>query len=65
MPRRAIKEFTVTEGSIENAWYKITVRFRGKIVDEFVKPTMKEAQADFERAGYEISEEKSEMRRYE
>lgn len=56
MPRKAIKEFVVTEGSIEHAWYKITVMFRGKIVDEFVKPTMREAQRDFQQAGYRISD---------
>ena len=49
----AIKSFEVEEGSTPNSWYSIVVRFRGKKVDEFLKPTMQEAHAVFELAGYE------------
>ncbi len=51
MESKAIKEFTVREGSV-GTYYKIEVLFRGKVVDTFFKPTMKEAQSAFENAGY-------------
>lgn len=46
------KEFQVEEGSTENMWYRIRVFFRGVVVEEFLRPTMKEAQTAFENAGY-------------
>ena len=49
----AIKTFEVVSGSTENMWYKITVKFNGTVVDEFLKPTMSEAQRDFHLAGYQ------------
>jgi hypothetical protein len=49
----ATKTFEVEEYSTDNLWYVIIVRFRGKIVDKFLKPTMKEAQDAFRMAGYE------------
>jgi len=47
-----VKKFEVEERSTENMWYVIRVFFRGKIVEEFLRPTMREAQAAFEHAGY-------------
>lgn len=48
----AIKEFEVEEGSTRNSWYRIVVKFRGKKVDEFLRPTMSEARRDYHSAGY-------------
>jgi hypothetical protein len=50
---KATKNFEVSHGSTENMWYKVEVRFRGRVVDTFLCPTMKEAWNAFERAGYE------------
>lgn len=33
-------------------WYRIAVYHQGKLTDLFERPTMSEATADFERAGY-------------
>lgn len=58
MRSAAVKEFEVDEDSTENMWYRITVKFRdgktlgGVVVDEFLFPTMREAQRAFKNAGY-------------
>jgi hypothetical protein len=52
MKFKATKEFEVEEGSTDNMWYKITVKFRGTVVDEFLTPTQREARLQFEAAGY-------------
>ena len=52
--RKAIKEFEVDEGSTTNLWYRIRVFFNGKLVEEFLKPTMFAARRAFEKAGYKL-----------
>ena len=50
---QAIRVYDVVEHSTENMWYEITVRYHGKIVASFVKPTMREARLAYEQAGYQ------------
>ena len=47
-----VKEFEVREGSTANMHYRIVVLFRGKEIDVFQRPTMREARNAFEAAGY-------------
>lgn len=51
---KAYKEFYVEEGSMENLWYKVTVRQSrgGPVIEEFIASTMVAAHQAFERAGY-------------
>lgn len=49
---KATKEFEVQQGSTKNMYYCIRVFFRGKLIDEFLRPTQREALRDFELAGY-------------
>ncbi len=53
----AIKQFEVEEGGVRTErgilGYKITVKFRGVVVEEFERNTMMEAQAAFKAAGYQ------------
>ena len=49
----AIKRFEVWESSVEGGCYRIQVLFHGEQVEEFVRPTMKEARDAFEAAGYD------------
>lgn len=52
MRYQATGTFDVEERSTENMWYQITVKFRGEVVDVFLKPTMRKAKLAFEHAGY-------------
>ncbi len=49
----AIRQFDVEQGSTEGMWYRIVVKYRNVVVDDFLFPTMKEAQRAFENAGYQ------------
>ena len=48
-----VKQFEVSEFSTENLYYRIEVFHRGKLVEAFERPTMREAKREFESAGYE------------
>ncbi len=48
----AIKTFDVEEGSTPEMQYKITVRFKGKVVDTFLYDRMDLCLRAFENAGY-------------
>ncbi len=52
MTYTAKKVFEVEEGTVDGGWHKITVRLNGKFIEEFLKPTQREARQDFEAAGY-------------
>jgi ferredoxin-NADP reductase len=53
MATKAVRYYSVEEGSTENMHYRITVKDHlGKVVDEFLRPTMAEALSAFEHAGY-------------
>ena len=54
MASTAIREFEITEGTISGGRYRITVRFKGGIVDEFTRDTMSEARDAFDSAGYKL-----------
>ena len=49
---RAIKTFEVETETTANSWYKITVKFNGVVVDEFLEPTAEGASWKFCNAGY-------------
>jgi hypothetical protein len=55
MTFNAVKEFEVHEGSTEGMWYRISVYFNGQFVEEFLKPTMREARQAFLLAGYKTA----------
>ena len=52
MQCEAVKRFEVEEYSTETMWYRIVVKFRGNEVERFETPTKREAQQQFEQAGY-------------
>lgn len=54
MSYSVIKEFEVEEGSTEDMWYEIVVKFRGEVVDRFLRKTMSDAHTDFINAGYQL-----------
>ncbi len=49
---KAIKTFDIEGGSTSRMQYKITVRFRGKVVDTFLHDTMDDCRQAFKNAGY-------------
>lgn len=49
----ATKRFDIEEYSTDNLWYRIIVRFRGQVVDDFLCPTWLEARRAYELAGYQ------------
>lgn len=51
---KAIQIFEIEQGSISGGRYKITVKFRGKVVDTFIEKTMYRAQRTFQDAGYHL-----------
>lgn len=55
--RKAIKEFDIEERSTSNMWYCINVMRGSRIVESFVKSTMRAARSAFEAAGYKEVEE--------
>jgi len=48
----AVRLFDYEEGSLEGGYYRITVRFNGVKVKEITRPTMNEAQREFEQLGF-------------
>lgn len=60
MPRGLyVKWFEVVERTVqESMYYRIEVRFNGVMVDEFERPTMREAVLAFEHAGYKRPSER-------
>lgn len=50
--KNAVKQFDVQEESLPNAWYRITVKRAGEIIERFEKPTMQETKDAFLNAGY-------------
>jgi len=49
----AIRTLEIEEGSIRGGRYRITVKFRGKVVGEFTRNTMEGASRAFHEAGYQ------------
>jgi hypothetical protein len=51
---KATKEFDILEETTTNYWYRITIMFRGVVVDEFLAPTMFGAYDAMKADGYKF-----------
>jgi hypothetical protein len=50
----AVRVYDIIEGDIQGGFYKITVRFGGRKVKEYVERTKLKAFAAFERDGFQL-----------